>query len=93
MSSGVKMMLWFLAGTATGAAGISYLNRNRMDFSYMKPVCTNLLTKGINLKDTVVSKVTELKEDFDDMAAEARDRVDAAKMAEHSQVSGETAKK
>lgn len=81
MSSGVKMFLWFAAGAAAGAAGITYLNRNKMDFSYMKPMCTNLLSKGINLKDTVVSKVSEMKEDFDDMAAEARDRIDSAKMA------------
>ena len=79
MSSGSKMILWFLAGTVAGAAGISYLNRNRMDFSHMKPFCTGLLAKGINLKDSLATKVSEMKEDFEDMAAEARDRVDSAK--------------
>lgn len=84
MSTGSKMFLWFLAGTVAGAAGISYLNRNRMDFSHMKPFCTDLLAKGINLKDSVASKVSEMKEDFEDMAAEARDRVDSAKMGEET---------
>lgn len=82
MSSSGKMLLWFLTGTVAGAAGISYLNRSRMDFSHMKPFCTGLIAKGITLKDSLASKVYEMKEDFDDMAAEARDRVDAAKMGE-----------
>lgn len=84
MSPAGKMFLWFLAGTVTGAAGISYLNRNKMDFSHMKPLCTGLIAKGINLKDSVASKVSEMKEDFEDMAAEARDRVDAAKMVDEN---------
>lgn len=81
MSSGAKMFLWFLAGTAAGAAGISYLNRNRMDFSHLRPIGANLLATGINLKDKVLARVEEMKEDFEDMAAEARERVDAEKLA------------
>lgn len=73
-----------LAGTVAGAAGISYLNRNRMDFSHMKPFCTGLLAKGINLKDSLATKVSEMKEDFEDMAAEARDRVDSAKAGDEN---------
>lgn len=85
MSTGTRMFLWFIGGAVTGAAAISYLNRNKMDFSHMKPICTNLLTKGISLKDSIVTRYGEMKEDFDDMAAEARDRVDAAKMAESAE--------
>lgn len=83
MSSAGKGFLWFLAGALAGAAGVSCLNRNKMDFSRMKPFCANLLEKGITLKDAVASRVAEMKEDFDDMAAEARDRVDAAKLDEN----------
>lgn len=83
MNSGVKMFLFFLAGTAAGAVGISYLNRNKMDFSHLKPYCTDILTKGINLKDSVAAKMSEMKEDLEDMAAEARDRLDSAKMSDH----------
>lgn len=82
MSSGTKMFLWFLGGAVTGAAAISYLNHNRMDFSHLKPFCTNLMAKGITLKDNLATRYGEMKEDFDDMAAEARDRVDAVKMGE-----------
>lgn len=81
MNSGTKMALFFLAGAAVGAGGLCYLNRNKMDFSHWKPMATNLLTKGINLKDSVTAKVAEMKEDLEDMAAEARDRVDAAKIS------------
>lgn len=84
MSTGGRMFLWFMAGAVAGAVGVSYLNRNKMDFSRMKPFCTDLLAKGIDLKDSVVSKVSEIKEDFEDMTAEARERVDAAKMGEET---------
>lgn len=89
MSSGSKMLLWFIAGAAAGAVGISCLNRNKMDFSRMKPFCTDLLTKGMNFKDSITAKMSEMKEDFDDMAAEARDRVDAAKMGENARTEKE----
>lgn len=74
-----------MGGAITGAAGLAYLNRNRMDFSYMKPIATDYMAKGINLKDQMMRKVAAMKEDFEDMAAEARDRVDEANMGEAEQ--------
>lgn len=85
MNGGTKIFLAFLGGMATGAAGLAYLNRNRLDFAYMKPIATDCIAKGINLKDQMMRKITAMKEDFEDMAAEARDKVDSENMAEPGQ--------
>lgn len=84
MSDGAKIFWAFLGGAMTGAAGLACLNRNRMDFSHLKPIATDCMAKGINLKDQVLRKVTAVKEDLEDMAAEARDRVDAENLSRHS---------
>lgn len=81
MSDGAKIIWAFLGGAISGAAGLAYLNRNRMDFSHLKPVATDYMARGINLKDQVIRKITAIKEDMEDMAAEARDMVDAENMA------------
>ena len=75
MSGGAKIFWAFLGGAITGAAGLAYLNRNRLDFSYMKPIATDYMAKGLNLKDQMMRKMSAVKEDFEDMAAEARDMV------------------
>lgn len=82
MSDGTKIILAFLGGAITGAAGLVWLNRNRLDFGYMKPIATECMAKGLHLKDQMMRKITAMKEDFEDMAAEARDRVDNANMAD-----------
>ncbi len=84
MDSGTKMFLAFLGGAAVGAAGIAYLNRNKMNFEYMKPAATRILSKGMNMKDAVVRKMAAMKEDVEDMAAEARDQADAMQAREKS---------
>ncbi|MDE5832385.1 MAG: hypothetical protein K2H64_05285 [Desulfovibrio sp.] len=84
MSGGAKIFWAFLGGTITGAVGLAYLNRNRLDFSYMKPITTDCLARGLNLKDQMMRKIAAVKEDFEDMAAEARDRVNEENMAENN---------
>ena len=75
MGSGAKIFWAFIGGTITGAAGLAYLNRNRLDFSYMKPIATDYMAKGLNIKDQMLRRMAAVREDFEDMAAEARDRV------------------
>lgn len=91
MSNGAKIFWAFAGGAVLGAAGLAYLNRNSMDFRYMKPIATDLLTRGMNLKDNFMTRVTAMKEDFEDMAAEARDRVDSMKMGEKAACNAEIA--
>ncbi|MBD5607350.1 MAG: hypothetical protein HDQ93_00675 [Desulfovibrio sp.] len=85
MSGGAKIFWAFLGGAIAGAAGLAYLNRNRLDFSYMKPIATDYMAKGLNLKDQLARKMFAVKEDFEDMAAEARDRVNLENMTRDKQ--------
>lgn len=89
MSGGTKIFLAFIGGVATGAAGLAYLNRNRLDFSYMKPIATDWMAKGMNLKDQTMRKIIAMKEDLEDIAAEARDKVDSENMADARQKTGQ----
>ena len=74
-----KFMLVFLGGVAAGAAGLALLNRGKMDFSYMKPVATDLMNKTMDFKDRVMSHVDAMREDLEDLAAEAKERADVDK--------------
>lgn len=85
MSGGAKIFWAFLGGAIAGSAGLAYLNRNRLDFSYMKPIATDYMAKGLNLKDQMLRKMSAVKEDFEDMAAEARDRVNLENMTRDKQ--------
>ena len=85
MSGGAKIFWAFLGGAIAGAAGLACLNRNRLDFSYMKPMATGYMAKGLNLKDQMMRKMSAVKEDFEDMAAEARDMVNQENMAKDEQ--------
>lgn len=85
MSGGAKIFWAFLGGTIAGAAGLAYLNRNRLDFGYLKPIATDYMAKGLNLKDQMMRKMSAVKEDFEDMAAEARDRVNLENMTRDEQ--------
>ena len=87
MSGGAKIFWSFLGGAIAGAAGLAYLNRNRLDFSYLKPIATDYMAKGLNLKYQMMRKISAVKEDFEDMAAEARDRVNLENMTRDEQQS------
>ena len=80
MSDGTKLLLTFLGGAIAGAAGLAALNRNKLDFGQVKPLVTDMMSKGMVMKDAMMSRVECMKEDLEDMAAEARDQVDQARM-------------
>lgn len=79
MNAGWKMLFAFLGGAAVGAGALAALNRGKWDFGYMKPIATNLMSKTMDLKDAVMAKVDAVREDMEDMAAEARDKADQRK--------------
>ena len=83
MSDGTKLLLAFLGGAMAGAAGLAALNRNKLDFGHVKPMLTDLMGKGMVMKDAVMTKVEALKEDIEDMAADARDKVDQERLREN----------
>lgn len=45
------------------------VSRGKVNF---KPLATDLLSRGIDVKDALMSKVEALKEDVEDLTAEAR---------------------
>lgn len=59
MSSGMKMLLVFMGGAAVGAGALALLNRGKLDLDYLKPLASDLLNKGMDLKDAVLSKMEE----------------------------------
>lgn len=83
MSDGTKLLLTFLGGAIAGAAGLAALNRNKLDFGRMKPLVTDLMSKSMVMKDAVMSRMETMKEDLEDMAAEAREQVDETRMQEN----------
>lgn len=73
MNSGLKYGLIFLGGVALGALGASVLGKGKID---LKPLATDLMSRGMSVKDLVLGKVEQIKEDLEDVAAAARQKAD-----------------
>lgn len=69
MNDGLKIGLWLLGGIALGALGAVALSRSKLD---LKPLATDLLSRGMDVKDALIGKVEAIKEDLEDLAANAR---------------------
>ena len=69
MNNGWKYALWFVGGVVVGAVGAVAVSRGKVNF---KPLATDLLSRGIDVKDALMSKVEALKEEVEYLTAEAR---------------------
>lgn len=69
MNYGFKFGLVLLGGIALGALGAVAVSRGKLDF---KPLATDLLSRGMDVRDALMSKVEAVKEDVEDLTAEAR---------------------
>lgn len=69
MNEGMKCGLWFLGGVTLGVLGAVAVSRGKLD---LKPLATDLLSRGMDVKDALLSKVESIKEDVEDLTAEAR---------------------
>ena len=78
MNDGLKFGLYFLGGVVVGALGAVALGKGKLDF---KPVAADLLSRGMDVKDAVMGKVEAVKEDMEDLAAQARQASDKRKEA------------
>lgn len=78
MNTGFKFGLFLLGGIALGALGAVAVSRGKLDF---KPLAADLLSRGIDVKDALMSKVEAVKEDMEDLAAEARQASEKRKAA------------
>ena len=82
MNSGIKFGLFFLGGIALGALGAVALSKGKLN---LKPVAADLISRGMDVKDALMSKVEAVKEDMEDLAAEARHASEKRKAAKESQ--------
>ena len=78
MNSVFKYGLVFLGGLAVGALGASAVKRGSLD---LKPLATDLISRGMDVKDALLSKVEAVKEDMQDLAAEARAKAEDRRSA------------
>ena len=69
MNENLKYSLFFLGGIALGAIGAVAVSRGKLD---VKPLAADLLSRGMDVKDALARKVATVKEDMEDLAAEAR---------------------
>lgn len=76
MNNGLKYSLFFLGGLALGVVGTVAVTRGKLD---LKPLATDLVSRGMDMKDAIMSKVEAVKEDMEDLAAEARQAADKRK--------------
>ena len=84
----MKCGLFLLGGIALGALGTYAVTRGCLQ-GKARPLCTELLSHGIDIKDKVMAKVEAAKEDCADVIAEAvqkaEDRREAREQAEAAQ--------
>ena len=76
MNNGLTYALFFLGGLALGVVGTVAVTRGKLD---LKPLATDLVSRGMDMKDAIMSKVEAVKEDMEDLAAEARQAADKRK--------------
>lgn len=69
MNENMKYTLFFLGGVALGTIGAVAVSKGKLD---LKPLATDLISRGLDVKDAVLAKVETAKENMDDLVAEAR---------------------
>ena len=70
-----KNILWgVVAGTILGAFGASLIQRGSL-----RPHTTKILSYGYDIKDLLVEKAESIKEDCEDLAAEAKEQYEDRK--------------
>lgn len=81
MNETTKYGLCFLGGVLVGALGAVALTRGKLD---VKPLATDLLSTGMDLRDKVMAGVETVKEELSDVVAEAEVRAQERKLAKEA---------
>ncbi len=77
MNDFVKYGLFFVGGILLGAVGSSMLGKGKMN---LKPIVTDVMSRGMDIRDAIAGKVEAIKEDAEDMVAAAKQRSDQRKV-------------
>ncbi|HJD97941.1 DUF6110 family protein [Mailhella massiliensis] len=68
MNENLKYGLFFLGGVALGAVGAVAVSRGKLD---LRPFATELMSRGLDAKDALLAKAETVRENMEDMVAEA----------------------
>ena len=79
MNQNYKYGLFFLGGLAVGALGAMAISRGKLS---VKPLATDLISSGIDLRDKALAAVEGVKEDLADVVAEAEEEASCPVAAE-----------
>jgi hypothetical protein len=69
MNTPLKYGLFFLGGMAAGALGAVALGHKKLDY---RPLVAGLLSRGLDVKEAIARQAECLKENADDVLAEAQ---------------------
>ncbi len=75
MNGFFKFALVFLGGVIVGAAGATAASRQEG----VRPLAAGLISRGMEVKDAFMGKVETLKENVEDLVAEAQTSADKRK--------------
>ncbi len=70
-----RFALVFLGGAVVGAIGATALSRSEG----VRPMAANLISRGMDAKDSFMGKVETLKENMEDLVAEAQSSAEKRK--------------
>ena len=76
MNENLKYGLFFLGGVALGAVGAVAVSRGKLD---IKPFATELVSRGLDVRDALLEKAETVRENVEDMVAEAQAASEARK--------------
>lgn len=75
-----KFLWTLLGGIVIGAVGATTIRRGKL-----KPCMTKLMSYGYDVKDCIVEECENLKENVEDMAAEAKEQAEIRKAQKDSE--------
>ena len=74
-----KCGLFLLGGIVLGAIGATAISRGKLNG--LKPLCSDILSRGYDIREKVLEKVDAAREDISDVMAEAQAKSEARRMA------------
>lgn len=87
MNQTTKYGLIFLGGLVVGALGAVAVSRGKLN---VKPLASELLSGGMELRDKIMSGVEGVKEDLEDVVAEAQVKAAERRQAKEVAEAAET---
>ena len=81
MENTTKYGLFFLGGLVVGALGAMAVTRGKLE---IKPLATDLISGGMELRDKVMAGVESVKEDIEDVVAEAQVKAEERRQSQEA---------